>query len=245
MDTRPQWPTFAPDDDPMAVLIGMSRHYGGNPAFVLAGGGNTSYKTASRLYVKASGHALETIDADGFVEMDREALDSLLAEDLGSDLDRREEEYKRRVLDARVDPDRGQVADQVDRQGRGRRLGVPPALDGDFSFHVSPLGPHMMTMKVNQRLKRYGSEPDERCHGRSVPEVLESLRRGQIGLLEHVVRVEAATHAALEPEIHNAPQALSAPGEELRQRGLIARPETSLQVVAFRRDLGHGIARSR
>ena len=108
MDTRPQWPTFAPDDDPMAVLIGMSRHYGGNPAFVLAGGGNTSYKTASRLYVKASGHALETIDADGFVEMDREALDSLLAEDLGSDLDRREEEYKRRVLDARVDPDRGQ-----------------------------------------------------------------------------------------------------------------------------------------
>ena len=63
----------------MAVdeLISISHSYGGNPDFVLAGRGNTSYKNPNELYIKASGHPLATIDVDGFVRMDREKLASI------------------------------------------------------------------------------------------------------------------------------------------------------------------------
>ena len=39
-------------------LVAVSRKYGADPAFVLAGGGNTSAKLADRLWVKGSGTAL-------------------------------------------------------------------------------------------------------------------------------------------------------------------------------------------
>jgi len=55
-------------------LITVSRKYGSNPDFVVAGGGNTSWKTAGELYIKGSGFALETITEAGFVRMDRRKL---------------------------------------------------------------------------------------------------------------------------------------------------------------------------
>ena len=56
------------------ALIEMSHRYGSDPEFVLAGGGNTSYKTEDMLYVKGSGTALATISESGFVKMDRKKL---------------------------------------------------------------------------------------------------------------------------------------------------------------------------
>ena len=38
----------------LAELAAMSNKYGADPAYVLAGGGNTSYKSADRLWVKGS-----------------------------------------------------------------------------------------------------------------------------------------------------------------------------------------------
>jgi len=58
-------------------LISVSRKYGSNPDFVVAGGGNTSWKTAGELYIKGSGFALETITEAGFVRMDRKKLASI------------------------------------------------------------------------------------------------------------------------------------------------------------------------
>ncbi len=58
-------------------LIEISREYGSDPSMVIAGGGNTSYKTADRLWVKASGHALATIDEDGFAVLDRALLNPM------------------------------------------------------------------------------------------------------------------------------------------------------------------------
>jgi NAD(P)-dependent dehydrogenase (short-subunit alcohol dehydrogenase family)/rhamnose utilization protein RhaD (predicted bifunctional aldolase and dehydrogenase) len=55
-------------------LVRISRHFGADPEFLVAGGGNTSYKTATHLYVKASGAALSEITAEGFVCMRRESL---------------------------------------------------------------------------------------------------------------------------------------------------------------------------
>lgn len=95
-------------DHVIEQLVALSRLYGSDPSFVLAGGGNTSAKIGDRLFVKGSGHALATISADGFVEMDRAALRALLDRQLGPDRTEREEQFKQAVLAARLHPDRGQ-----------------------------------------------------------------------------------------------------------------------------------------
>ena len=56
------------------ALVEISRHYGENSEYVLAGGGNTSWKDGETLYVKASGSSLADVTADSFVKMDRTAL---------------------------------------------------------------------------------------------------------------------------------------------------------------------------
>lgn len=56
------------------ALAEISRHYGANPDYVLAGGGNTSWKNGDTLYVKASGASLADAVPDAFVKMNRKAL---------------------------------------------------------------------------------------------------------------------------------------------------------------------------
>ena len=90
------------------ALIAVSRHYGSNAEFCLAGGGNTSLKAGDRLLVKASGFSLATITLDGFVEMDRRALSALLASELPAESSAREEAFKQAVMAARVFPGKGQ-----------------------------------------------------------------------------------------------------------------------------------------
>lgn len=59
-------------------LVQMSNRYGKNPYYVLAGGGNTSFKQDGVLYVKASGTQLATIGEDGFIHMDMYSLHMML-----------------------------------------------------------------------------------------------------------------------------------------------------------------------
>ena len=103
-----QWPQFQQNDSPIEKLTKLSRFYGSDSAFVIAGGGNTSVKIGDRLYVKGSGHALATISADGFVEMDRPALEKILNTDPGSNRDAREERFKAAVMAARTQPEKNQ-----------------------------------------------------------------------------------------------------------------------------------------
>ena len=63
--------------DALKELVDISHFYGVNPEFVLAGGGNTSVKDGDILYIKGSGTTLATIQADGFVAMDRTKLAAL------------------------------------------------------------------------------------------------------------------------------------------------------------------------
>jgi len=56
------------------ALVELSRFYGNNPEYILAGGGNTSWKDGDTLYVKGSGFSLADVNADSFVKMDRKAL---------------------------------------------------------------------------------------------------------------------------------------------------------------------------
>ena len=75
-------------------LINISQYYGKDSRFVIAGGGNTSYKTADRLWVKASGSALATITEDGFAVLDRQKLQVLSERQYSENTAEREEQVK-------------------------------------------------------------------------------------------------------------------------------------------------------
>ncbi|MEI6131853.1 MAG: SDR family NAD(P)-dependent oxidoreductase [Bacillota bacterium] len=83
-------------------LVEISNHYGKNPDFVLAGGGNTSMKDSKTLYVKGSGTTLKTITEDGFVKMDRAFLKAMWEKDYGDDIAKREREVLADLMDARA-----------------------------------------------------------------------------------------------------------------------------------------------
>src|ERR1039457_628143 len=108
MASSMQWPTFSASDTPLEVLVKLSRFYGSDPEFVLAGGGNTSVKVGARLFVKGSGHALATMPPEGFVEMDRKQLEALLNSTLSEERTQREAEFKAATLAARIHPEKNQ-----------------------------------------------------------------------------------------------------------------------------------------
>ena len=74
--------------DSLEQLTAISRFYGGNPDYVIAGGGNTSFKNETTLWIKSSGVSLGEITPAGFAAMDRQKLAALwkfAEENTGSD----------------------------------------------------------------------------------------------------------------------------------------------------------------
>lgn len=122
----------------LSKLIELSNKYGRDENFVLAGGGNTSYKDADYLYVKASGTSLKTITREGFVTLSREKLDAVLTAEYSSNSDEREEQVLK-ALNAAV------VA--------GGRPSVEASLHGLMNFayvvHLHPALVNGMTCAVN------------------------------------------------------------------------------------------------
>ena len=90
--------------DHLESLVKISRHYGKNPSFVIAGGGNTSYKEGDTLYIKASGISLADIDADGFVVMSRKLLKLMEGRQYSEDAAEREEQVKLDLKKAIIRP---------------------------------------------------------------------------------------------------------------------------------------------
>ncbi|MFH2113176.1 MAG: class II aldolase/adducin family protein [Spirochaetota bacterium] len=91
----------------MRELIEVSRRYGADPSYVVAGGGNTSWKTADELYIKGSGAALETITEDGFVKMDRRRLAAIWTSSYPGDSDKRETAVLNDMMSARFPGEEG------------------------------------------------------------------------------------------------------------------------------------------
>jgi len=85
----------------LQALTEMSNRYGRNPDYVLAGGGNTSYKDAQYLWVKASGMKLTTIEPEGFVKLSRARLNAIFEHTYSADPDTREAQVLADMLDAR------------------------------------------------------------------------------------------------------------------------------------------------
>ncbi|MDR2471854.1 MAG: class II aldolase/adducin family protein [Treponema sp.] len=61
----------------LETLTALSRFYGADSGYVIAGGGNTSFKDRDTIWIKGSGVSLGEITPDGFVAMDRAKLAAL------------------------------------------------------------------------------------------------------------------------------------------------------------------------
>ena len=87
-------------------LVEISRRYGADSRYVIAGGGNTSCKDDRHLWVKASGHALATIGEDGFAVLDRALLAPMGSKAYSSDTAEREAQVKDDLAAANLTRDR-------------------------------------------------------------------------------------------------------------------------------------------
>ena len=83
-------------------LVRLSNRVGADPAWVLAGGGNTSVKAGNVLYVKASGRPLASITPDGFVRMDLGRVKGLFAAAVPKEPRAREAAVLKGLLSARM-----------------------------------------------------------------------------------------------------------------------------------------------
>ncbi len=87
-------------------LIEISRFFGANKDYTLAGGGNTSYKNEEYIWVKASGSALATIDEEGFAQLDRKEVQKIRSKEYSTDEQIREVQVKEDLIAANVYPEK-------------------------------------------------------------------------------------------------------------------------------------------
>ncbi|MCG8699069.1 MAG: class II aldolase/adducin family protein, partial [Bacteroidales bacterium] len=87
-------------------IIEISQYYGKSKEYVIAGGGNTSYKDDEKIWVKASGHALATITEEGFAVLDRAKLEVISEKQYSTDSFERERQIKDDLTEACITKDR-------------------------------------------------------------------------------------------------------------------------------------------
>jgi rhamnose utilization protein RhaD (predicted bifunctional aldolase and dehydrogenase)/NAD(P)-dependent dehydrogenase (short-subunit alcohol dehydrogenase family) len=85
-------------------LIEISRYYGADKDFVIAGGGNTSFKNDNTIWVKASGEPLAQLTEEGLVALDRMKLQEIAVNSYPEDTVEREELVKRDLNRSIIDP---------------------------------------------------------------------------------------------------------------------------------------------
>ena len=125
----------------LSHLTEMSNRYGGNADYVLAGGGNTSYKDENTMYVKASGTALAGITPAGFVKMDRAALERIFDREYPHDAQAREAEVLKDIMRARC-PGEENKRPSVEAL-------LHHILPWEFVLHIHPAMVNGMTCGIN------------------------------------------------------------------------------------------------
>lgn len=127
-------------DKQIRDLIEISQYYGKDKAYVIAGGGNTSFKNKEHIWIKSSGVALDSIDEDGFVCLSREKLKIVSYKTYSTDSNKREAEVKEDLTVAIV-------------SAGSRRPSVETSLheviDYDFVVHTHPTKVNGMMCSVN------------------------------------------------------------------------------------------------
>lgn len=121
-------------------LAEMSNKYGSSAEYVLAGGGNTSFKNSENLFIKGSGTALATIKPEEFVKMDRSKLAEMWNKTYPADEKEREAAVLEDMMNARA-------------YGEARRPSVETLLHDlfvqQYILHVHPALVNGLTCSVN------------------------------------------------------------------------------------------------
>ena len=86
-------------------LIAVSHYYGRNKNYIIAGGGNTSYKNKEYMWVKASGVSLADITETGFAVLKRAALAAMSVKKYSSEPAAREAAVKQDLLQSSLHPE--------------------------------------------------------------------------------------------------------------------------------------------
>ncbi len=123
----------------LAALAAMSNQYGADAAFVLAGGGNTSFKSDQNLWVKGSGTSLATIKPQDFVVLERAKLNLMWSAQYPADEKAREAAVLADMMAARI-------------EGETRRPSVETLLHNLFPqryiLHVHPAMVNGLTCSI-------------------------------------------------------------------------------------------------
>jgi NAD(P)-dependent dehydrogenase (short-subunit alcohol dehydrogenase family)/rhamnose utilization protein RhaD (predicted bifunctional aldolase and dehydrogenase) len=75
-------------------LIEISKYYGNNKDYVIAGGGNTSFKDDNTIWIKASGYSLAEMTEEDLVALNREKLHVISSNTYSDEPSAREEQVK-------------------------------------------------------------------------------------------------------------------------------------------------------
>lgn len=141
---------FLEDVFELQSLVHISRYYGQDTRYVIAGGGNTSYKNDEKIWVKASGAALATITTEGFAVLDRAKLAGMAEKSYSADPDLREEEVKKDLEKATLT--------------KGRRPSVETslhdAINWPFVVHLHPTAVNglLCALDAEQKVKELFGE---------------------------------------------------------------------------------------
>jgi NAD(P)-dependent dehydrogenase (short-subunit alcohol dehydrogenase family)/rhamnose utilization protein RhaD (predicted bifunctional aldolase and dehydrogenase) len=111
-------------------LTEISQFFGRNNEYVIAGGGNTSFKDEKSIWIKASGYPLADLDEKGLVSLSRDKLQLISVKSYSEDPVKREEEIKNDLFKSIID------------QGETRRPSVETSLheliNYKFVVHLHP-----------------------------------------------------------------------------------------------------------
>lgn len=114
----------------IAELIEISKFYGQKKEFVIAGGGNTSFKDEQSIWIKASGFPLSDLTEEHLVKLSREKLRLIAVKTYSEDPMEREEQVKNDLYSA------------VEEPGKAKRPSVETSLHELISFrfvvHLHP-----------------------------------------------------------------------------------------------------------
>jgi NAD(P)-dependent dehydrogenase (short-subunit alcohol dehydrogenase family)/rhamnose utilization protein RhaD (predicted bifunctional aldolase and dehydrogenase) len=90
----------------ISELLRISDYYGSSKDYVIAGGGNTSFKDDQTIWIKASGTSLAGLTEEGLVSLSREKLRLISIKQYSDDPVAREEEVKGDMANSILDPGR-------------------------------------------------------------------------------------------------------------------------------------------
>jgi NAD(P)-dependent dehydrogenase (short-subunit alcohol dehydrogenase family)/rhamnose utilization protein RhaD (predicted bifunctional aldolase and dehydrogenase) len=90
-------------------LIEISKYYGNDKEYVIAGGGNTSFKDNETIWIKASGESLSELNEEGLVALSRQKLHIISSGIYSEDPLIREEQFKDDLFRSILDPGKNMI----------------------------------------------------------------------------------------------------------------------------------------